>query len=54
MGLRLGELLVNREAAEASQLMIEYDPKPPFDAGDLAKASEATHRLALEFYQQRY
>jgi transcriptional regulator GlxA family with amidase domain len=54
MGLRLVELLVNREAAEASQLMIEYDPEPPFDAGDLAKASEATHRLALEFYQQRY
>jgi putative intracellular protease/amidase len=54
MGLRLVELLVNREAAEASQLMIEYDPEPPFDAGDLAKASEATLRLALEFYQQRY
>jgi hypothetical protein len=42
---------VNREAAEASQLMIEYDPEPPFDSGDLAKASEATHQLALEFYQ---
>ncbi len=55
MGLRLVELLpVNREAAEASQLMIEYDPEPPFDSGDLAKASEATHQLALEFYQHRY
>lgn len=53
MGLRLVELLVSREAAEASQLMIEYDPEPPFDSGALAKASEATHRLALEFYQHR-
>jgi putative intracellular protease/amidase len=53
MALRLIELLVDREAAEASQLMIEYDPQPPFDAGDLAKASEATHQRALEFYQQR-
>ena len=54
MGLRLVELLVNREAAEASQLMMEYDPEPPYDSGDLAKASEATHQLALQFYQHRY
>ncbi len=53
MGLRLIELLVNREAAEASQLMIEYDPEPPFDCGDLAKASPATRQLALEFYRHR-
>lgn len=53
MGLRVVELLVSREAAEASQLMIEYDPQPPVDAGSLAKASPATHRLALEFYQHR-
>jgi DJ-1/PfpI family protein len=53
MGLRLAELLVSREAAQASQLMIEYDPEPPFDSGDLAKASDATRRLALEFYQRR-
>lgn len=53
MGLRLVELLVNREAAEASQLMIEYDPQPPFDAGALNRASEATRRLALEFYEHR-
>jgi putative intracellular protease/amidase len=53
MALRLVELLVNREAAEASQLMIEYDPQPPFDSGDLAKASEATKELAQEFYRHR-
>jgi putative intracellular protease/amidase len=53
MALRLVELLVGREAAEASQLMIEYDPQPPFDSGDLAKASEATKELAQEFYRHR-
>jgi transcriptional regulator GlxA family with amidase domain len=53
MALRLVELLVRREAAEASQLMIEYDPEPPFDSGDLGKASEATRELAQEFYRHR-
>lgn len=53
MALRLVELLVGRDAAEASQLMIEYDPEPPFDAGDLGKASEATKELAVEFYKTR-
>jgi transcriptional regulator GlxA family with amidase domain len=37
MALRLVELLVDRTAAEAMQLMIEYDPQPPFDAGALPK-----------------
>ncbi|HTY26852.1 MAG TPA: DJ-1/PfpI family protein, partial [Mycobacterium sp.] len=32
MALRLVELLVDREAAQAAQLMIEYDPQPPFDS----------------------
>jgi putative intracellular protease/amidase len=53
MALRLVELMVGRDAAEASQLMIEYDPEPPFDAGDLGKASEATKELAVEFYKTR-
>ena len=53
MALRLVELLVDREAAQASQLMIEYDPQPPFDSGALSKASEATLQRALEYFQQR-
>ena len=53
MALRLVELLVGRDAAEASQLMIEYDPEPPFDAGTLGKAAETTKELALEFYRHR-
>ena len=53
MALRLVELLVGPDAAQASQLMIEYDPRPPFDAGELSKASDATVQLALEYYRQR-
>lgn len=53
MALRLVELLVDRQAAEASQLMIEYDPAPPFDSGNVAKASEATRLLAAEYFGQR-
>jgi putative intracellular protease/amidase len=53
MALRLVELLVDRQAAEASQLMIEYDPQPPFDSGSIEKASEATRLLAVEYGTQR-
>lgn len=53
MALRLVELLVDRLAAQAAQLLIEYDPQPPFDSGALAKADEATQARALEFIQSR-
>ena len=53
MALRLVELLVDRQAAEACQLMIEYDPQPPVDSGSLGKAAEATRLLALEYFSLR-
>lgn len=53
MALRLVELLVDREAAQAAQLLIEYDPQPPFDMGSLAKADDATVARADEFLQAR-
>ncbi|WP_059016284.1 DJ-1/PfpI family protein [Mycobacterium sp. M26] len=53
MALRLVELLVDREAAQAAQLMIEYDPQPPFDCGDLAKAPQAVADRAAEYFRQR-
>jgi putative intracellular protease/amidase len=53
MALRLVELLVDRQAAQASQLLIEYDPQPPFDSGALAKADEATKARAFEYAQGR-
>ena len=53
MALRLLELLVDREAAQAAQLMIEYDPQPPFDAGSWAKAGAAVRERAQDYYRQR-
>jgi transcriptional regulator GlxA family with amidase domain len=49
MALRLVELLVDRTAAEASQLMVEYDPQPPFDTGAVAKASQSTMTRVAEY-----
>jgi putative intracellular protease/amidase len=47
MALRLCEVLIDRVAAEAMQLGIEYDPQPAFDAGAPWKASdEVKQRLA--------
>lgn len=40
MALRLAELLVDDVAAQAMQLMIEYDPQPPFQAGTVAGAGD--------------
>jgi len=34
-------------------LLIEYDPQPPFDAGALAKADQATVTRANEYLQAR-
>jgi transcriptional regulator GlxA family with amidase domain len=53
MALRLVELLVDRTAAEAAQLMIEYDPQPPFDAGSLAKAGPDVMPRILEYSASR-
>lgn len=49
MALRLVELLVDRVAGEAAQLMIEYDPQPPFDAGSVAKAGDDVMERVAEY-----
>ena len=49
MALRLAELLVDRTAAEAMQLMIEYDPRPPFDAGSVEAAGPAVMERLVEY-----
>jgi len=49
MALRLSELLVDATAAKAMQLMIEYDPQPPFDAGSLDKAGEEVLNRVIEY-----
>ncbi len=54
MALRLSELLTDPTTARAQQLMIEYDPRPPFDAGDPATAGEAVVARARELAVQRH
>jgi hypothetical protein len=53
MALRLMELLFDRTTAEACQLMIEYDPQPPFDAGALDKAGPRVMERVVEFAAHR-
>ncbi len=53
MAMRLVELLVDRTAAEASQLMIEYDPQPPFDCGSLAKSTPTVMTRVIEYAERR-
>ncbi len=43
MALRLVELLVDRTAAQAAQLMVEYDPQPPFDCGARTEVEPRGH-----------
>jgi hypothetical protein len=40
LGLWLAGEIAGRERAEAIQLYIEYDPRPPFDSGSPDKASK--------------
>ena len=49
MALRLTELLVDGTAAQAAQLMIEYDPQPPFDCGSVAKSDDAVMTRVIEY-----
>ena len=49
MALRLSELLVDADAARAMQLMTEYDPQPPFDAGSVEKAGTAVMARVIEY-----
>jgi len=49
MALRLTGLLVDPIAAQAAQLLIEYDPQPPFDCGAPLKTSDELMARALEY-----
>jgi transcriptional regulator GlxA family with amidase domain len=39
--------LAGQERAEIAQLMIEYDPQPPFNAGHISKATEKVREKAI-------
>lgn len=47
MALSLTERVHGRELAKSLQLVIEYDPQPPFDSGTPGKADASTLRLAF-------
>jgi transcriptional regulator GlxA family with amidase domain len=49
MALQLVALEASEEAAKAIQLIMEYDPQPPFQSGSIAKASPATIEKAKIF-----
>lgn len=53
MALRLAELLVDADAARAMQLMVEYDPQPPFDAGSVDKAGPTVVRRVTEYSRDK-
>ena len=53
MALRLVEVLIDATAAQACQLMIEYDPQPPFDTGSIAKAGDVVLARAAEYAASR-
>lgn len=55
MALRLVELLTDEVTAKAAQVVLEYDPEPPFEAGHpdqagaevMARLAEVTEQLSL-------
>jgi transcriptional regulator GlxA family with amidase domain len=52
LALWLAGEITGKKRAQAIQLVIEYDPRPPFDAGHKSKASSETHRLAKEMMDE--
>ena len=53
MALRLVELLYDRTAAEAAQLMIEYDPQPHVACGARSKANDEVIERVMEYASLR-
>jgi hypothetical protein len=53
MALRLTELLADRTAAQAAQLLIEYDPQSPFDCGARPKADDEVMARVWEYDSPR-
>jgi transcriptional regulator GlxA family with amidase domain len=53
MALRLVELLVDDVAARAAQVVVEYDPQPPFDAGHPSKVGAEVMARVAQFAESR-
>ena len=48
MALHLAGEIAGKEVAQMIQLLIEYDPKPPFDSGSLMKADKSIIKIAQD------
>jgi cyclohexyl-isocyanide hydratase len=48
------EKIAGKEMAQTIQLMIEYDPKPPFDSGSMGKADQSTIDMARQAAQAAF
>ncbi|CAM5661273.1 MULTISPECIES: hypothetical protein [Streptomyces] len=48
MALYLASLIADDDTAKAIQLAIEYDPQPPFDAGNASAAGAQLKSQALK------
>jgi transcriptional regulator GlxA family with amidase domain len=53
MAIRLVALLEDDVAAQATQVFIEYDPEPPFDAGHPSKVGEEVMARVQEYREVR-
>ena len=53
MAIQLVSLLVDDVAAQATQVYIEYDPQPPFDAGHPGKVGAAVMERVGEYAKAR-
>lgn len=54
MALRLAEQLTDETTAKALQLMIEYDPQPPHDAGSLQKVDASVIMRVQELTRDKH
>ena len=54
MALHLAKEVSGPEMAKTIQLLIEYDPKPPFDSGSIAKAEPSIVELANHAAQDAF
>ena len=53
MALHLVSEIAGPQLAQAIQLMVEYDPQPPFDSGSLAKASPEVVKMVQAGMERR-
>ena len=52
MALKLVGIAYDDEVAQSAQLMIEYDPQPPFDAGSPNKAPQQLTQKLRQMFEE--